>query len=452
LSHYFPQTAVTMKVVWESFGDETNPLLKREHDVKAVAKRTRVTINGYTEADTFELELDYKVFPFDPRCIRSCQVGIYLQDMKKQFDDRGQAVEIQPSEENAVFLGFADKEEMQFDQESRTVRMKGRDLTSIFIDQTWPGLSLDLTKPLNLVVAEILDTLKATGDIKVDNRVGGVLPTLASFYPDFGALSGKRNARAKENYWDVIQDIVGKAGLIAYMELDKLVLTKPRTLYSREQAIQFIYGSNVKEMTMERNLGSQKGFNVRVRSISGKTILKADIPKDAVKLPGSGREVKRVKQLANGSAQEETAPYFTFNVANVQDKSHLIEIGEGIFEELGRQQIEGRLTTYEMQSTQVAGSCFDLTKIRNGTPIMLEIGIDDLNQIQQKASQADRFKYLIRKCYPTQVATIFAATMGKFSTPFYTRSVEFSCDAESGFQIDLDFVNFIETSGKGLGI
>lgn len=456
---FYPQAAVTLRVVWENFGDDVNPLLKQVYTVTAQAKRVRVNINSYAEADTFELELDYKVFPFDPRAIKSLQVSIHMENMEALEDDNGAPKKIQPSSENVVFMGFADEDEMTFNDSSRTVRLKGRDFTGLLIDAKWPGKILPLDKTVMSVLNEILQSLVATQDIFVENKTGElVLPILAKFYPDFGKLAGKRNAKQRETYWDVIQDIVAKSGLIAYIELDKLILAKPRTLYNDAKAVQFVYGRNVKDLVITRKMGRQKGFNIVVRSVIQKEVVKAEIPKDSTTLPEGGDHVRIAKQGVGGvvidkSQEEAIAPFLSFAVANVRDKDHLIEIGEGIFEELSRQQIEGRFKTHNMCAPEGEGVLvkdFDLLKLRVGTPVTVVIGTGDLEKIQKMANEADRLKYLIERGWDEKVAAVFAKQMGKYMTTFYTKAVTFSLDAQAGFVCDMEFLNFINTTKLGL--
>lgn len=459
MSQYFPQVIATLKIVWENFGDPSE-LLRQTTTMEVQCRRARVTINSYSEADTFELELDYKHFPFDPRTIRSCQVSIHMEDMEQLTDEFGNRVTIEPTEENAMFQGFADEGQITLDDSTRTVRMKGRDFTGIYTDAKSALTRVPLDLPVDQVVSKIISSLKASGDIEVDNRTGETLPVLARFYPDFeGTLSGGRNARKNETYWDVIQDIVSKAGLICYMELDKLVITKPQTLYDNTNNVKFAYGRNIKNLELTRKLGKQKGFNILVRSVSTvtKQVLEADIPKDSKNLDIRGAPVLIPKQSTRGQlvkGEEERAPTLSFNVANVNDRDHLIEIGEKIFEELGRQQIEGRFTTMELLAPQGVANqdTFDLLGLRIGTPIEVYVDVDDLANIQKEANQGKRFTYLVQKGYAPQIATIFAETMGKYTTPFYTRSADFSIDADSGLRIDVDFVNFIETAGKGFSL
>jgi len=457
MSYWFPQHCATLKVVWENFGNDTNPVLKQTYTIDTVPKRSKVAINAYTEADTFDIDLDYKTFPFDPRCIRSCQVSIHMDNMEA-LQENGKSKIIVPSEDNVVFLGFVDVSKMNLDESARLVNLTGRDYTSLYIDAPWPGEIVDLAGPVDKVIAKIIGRLKASGDITVENRTGSAsLPVLASFYPDFGGLSGKRNARKKETYWDVIQDICAKAGLIAYIELDKLVITKPRTLYDPSQAVQLIYGKNVKTLEMTRHLGKQKGFNVVVRSIIGKKVETVEIPKDSKRLPEGGDYIYLPKQATNGalvdkSQPEAVAPSLAFAVANVRDREHLIVIGEKIFEEMSRQQLEGRVTTNDMKAPVEDSTCFNLLKMRNGTPINIRIDHEDLRKIQQTSSVPERIAYLNSRGYNPAVSNVLAQTIGKVTTPFYTREVQFTLDEQSGFSVDIDFVNFIETSGKGLGI
>jgi len=454
---FFPQVAATLRVVWENFGDDVNPLLKAIYTVPVQGNRVNVNINSYAEADTFELELDYKVFPFDPRAIRSLQVSIHMEDMERLEED-GAPKKIQPTDDNRMFMGFADEDEMTFNDNARSVKLKGRDFTGLLIDAKWPGRLVSLDKTVMTVLNEILQSLQATQDIFVENRTGlPVLPILAKFFPDFGKLSGKRNAKQRETYWDVIQDIVSKAGLIAYIELDKLILTKPRTLYDSSKAVKFVYGRNVTDLQMTRKMGRQKGFNVVVRSVIQKEVVKVEIPKDSTNLPEGGEPVRIAKQSAGGvvidkSKEESLAPFLAFAVANVRDKAHLIEIGEKIFEELGRQQIEGRFKTADMCAPTKDNADFNLLQLRVGTPVSIVIGIDDLEKIQEKADAAERLKYLIDRKWQSQVANVFAQQLGKKAMPFYTKAVSFTMDAQNGFVCEVEFLNFIETSGKGLGI
>lgn len=456
-----------LKVRWEDFGDKSSERLQKVYDLPILARRVKVSINDYRSADTFEAEIDYKNFPFDPRCIRSCGVSVFMQNMGGVFESTNKLEQIVPSKDNAVFIGFADEESISFDDTKRTVRLEGRDYTSLLVDRKYLKGTVNLEQRVDVVLRGILDELAETQEIQLDNRVEEQLPVLARFWGEKDATSGRKNVKKTETYWDVIQDIVARAGLIAYIELDRLVLSKPRVLYSKENLKVFVYGKNVKSLEFNRKLGRRRNFNILVRSLNlnstSDPVLEAKIPAEATEewseATGiANEEVKTPETKPDGTAVPEAdakaAPYMSFLLPDIRDKPHLIECGQGIYEEIGRQQIEGKFDTFEMETPEIVGRgqrCFDVLKLRNGTPISIEIDQGDLEGINRLASVEQKRQFLINRCYDPRVAEVFAETLGKFATPFYTKSVDFEMDGTQGFRCSVDFINFIETSNKSFG-
>lgn len=447
---------MTLQIKWEDFSSK-DPIFEDLYEIKVIAKRVTVNINDYTQADTFSAEIDYKSFPFDPRCIRALGCTIHIEDKGQVFKPDNRLNMIVPSDENIVFSGFADEESLDFDDMNRVVKFEGRDFTGLLIDAPYPGKTLDLGKPINQVARDMLDLLPAAEKIVVVNRTDSAeLPTLAKYAPGFQPLGTDRSGKKKESYWDVLQDIVGRAGLVAFIELDKLVITKPRAIYGDTRPINFIYGRNLKSLTYKRKLGRQKGINIIVRSIDleGKNVLEAKIPLEAkddwlqeMTLLGEEQTIEKVG--ADGQIKEEKAPYHGFNVPNIASKDQLIEIGQGLYEEIGRQQIDGHMKTLDMCILQNKVR-FDLVKVRNGTPIQIDIDQGDMQGIKRLADVTEREKFLIARCYPKNIARAFARTLGKYKTRFYTKSVEFTLDQENGFELNIEFINFIELGNKGI--
>jgi hypothetical protein len=194
---------------------------------------------------------------------------------------------------------------------------------------------------------------------------------------------------------------------------------------------------------------------VRSLNIETKELLTVDIPAQAsaewASALGIAAEPQKIQKVGtDGQIEEEEAPRLTFSIPNIADINQLREIGEGIWEEIGRQQIEGSFETKEMCLDQ-NGVEFDIIKIRNGTAVEIEILQDDLNRIKRIGDEGTRVKYLTDRCYPAVVAQAFAKTLGKFKTRFYTKQVEFTVDKDNGFSMNLDFINYIELGNKGLG-
>ncbi len=465
---YYPQGVITMRVTLENLGDATDPLLNKLHVFSVVARRMRVSINDYTEADTFNCEIDFKNFPFDPRSIRSVGVTVHIEDKKKLFKTTNALNLINPDPDNAIFVGFADEDKIQLSEETRTVRLEGRDQTSYFIDREYTGGPIPLSKPVDQVIQDLVNLVPEVANspngIIVENRTGiDPLPTLAKLAPDFSSKAGTKNGRPRRTFWDQIQAIVERAGLIAYIELDKLVLSKPRNLYKREKAKLFVYGENLKELEFDRKLGRQKGFNIRVVSLvpERKEVLDAKIPEEAsdefltqMGLPKKRIQVETVN--ANGEKGEpKDAPFITFRVRDVANKEQLISIGEKVFEEVGRQQIQGKLTTKEMQVCEDNGPgnerrLFNIAKARIGMPIEIDIDQGDLRGLPSlfkgkvKEREARIKKFLIERCYQEEIAVAYAKALTKFDTPFFTKAIEFELSQDTGFSASIDFLNFIE--------
>ena len=487
---FYPQAALTLRIVWEDFGISepivgANTVLSDEglkqaqleqklnkiYRFPVLAKNVRVNINDYTKADTFDATIDYKNFPFDPRVIRALGVTVHIEDRGQIFQVNNQLDLLKPSVENTVFQGFADTENISMDETDRTVRIEGRDFTALLIDRQYFGGPIAHTKPIDKVLEELLAQLPelafnpsnpdARQGLILDNRTGAALPTLSQLYGGKQPEQEKKNQKRKQSYWDVIQKIISLSGLIAYIELDRLVITKPRNLYNLEGKEKlFIFGKNVTNLDFKRKIGRQKGFNVRVLSVNieDKALIDVKIPEDATQdfVQRLGIKKERIKLptvKADGTKAEnqesKPAPFFTFRIADLKDRDQAVAMGEEIFEEISRQELEGSLTTNEMTLCETDGkTIFDATKFRNGTPITIEIDQGDMRDLDMTASKAQIKKFLIKRCYEPAVAEALAASLKKINTPFYTRSVELVVDQEQGFALEVDFINYIDLDQK----
>jgi len=495
MSVYYPQGVVVLRVLLEDFSTKS-VRLQKPYKWTVVAKQLTVNLNSYLEADTFDCTIDYKNLPFDPRIIRSLGISIHMENKKQIFNlkDGGGLDPITPTKDNIIFQGFADTDSINLDESSRTVKIEGRDFTSLLIDREYLGDPILLTKPVDKIIRDLLDQLPQT---KVDANDKGQgleieliglkedeLPTLANLTTSKGPMDGAKNARAKRSYWDKIQEIVNDSGLIAYVAIDKLIITKPRNLYDRAKSKVFVYGRNIKSLEFQRKLGRQKGFNIRVVSLNlkDKKLEEARIPEEAsdewIKDIGVKKEAIRLpvaKAAGTNNQQQgavdpigEVAPYMTFKVnQDISSKEQLVKIGEKIYEELGRQQIEGKLTTLEMKIfSPETKEFFEATKFRVGTPIELRIDQGDLEGLNKLLPPAARNKqreqeaiksieqtrrsivdFLKRRGYvgeKGQIAEAMAEALTRFDTPFYTKAVTFNLSQDNGFSMDIDFINFVE--------
>jgi hypothetical protein len=469
-------------------------------------------VNDYKTTDTFNMEIDYKNFPFDPRSIRSCGVVIYFQDMGKLYNSDGTfnkiipgaSTVVDPTISNAVFIGFADEEEIEFDDTNRMVKLSGRDTTALLIDQKYiNNTPISLNLPIDEAIQTLLSQIPAVSQVAVLNQTidpvtfqPETLPTLAQYYPDFNdPLTGSKNPGQHETYWEIIQDICHRAGLICYFSrsikngqlVPTIILANPKNQFiplnsETKDDIKIIYGVNVKNLKLKRKLGRFKGFNLQVRCRIDKQVLIARIPEQATVAWGTAFGFQQESgTTANGestnfapisipvlkpdgsidtSAVKAPAPYITFPVHDVADLDALVKIGQTLYEQYSLQQLEGSFDTFEMLGRgttrdtngdqTISYKNYDLTQIRKGQTICLEINTDDLGEISRLSSYPARVEYLIQRNYDSKVASVFAETMGKFSPRFQIKSYRMSINDTSGWKLSVDFQNIIDTTFRSL--
>ncbi len=174
-------------------------------------------------------------------------------------------------------------------------------------------------------------------------------------------------------------------------------------------------------------------------------------------------EITMPKLNPDGSLAEDTnqaAPYIALNVAHVNNQKALVAIGQNVFEELVRQDIEGTMETREMvahsgdlSSDPANYKVFDLTRdLDVGMPISIDIYENDLNQISRLGSDvAAKTQYLISRGYPNAIASQFAQTLQRTTPVFYVKSIQYMLDEDSAWTMKISFINFLDINSKFLG-
>lgn len=479
MSYYYPQAAVKLRILFEDFKLTSDSATQVPYEFNVIAKNVTVHRNDYKTTDTFDMEIDFKNFPFDPRAIRYCGVVIYMQDMGSVYNLDGSLNKLKPGAPtivdptitNAVFAGFVDEDTVTFDDTRRMVHFSGRDFTALLIDQKYQTNApiTNLSIPIDQVISTLLKSFAATQQLQIVNKTGAELPALSQYYNDFTSPMGiyKNPSGGQESYWDIIQKLASQAGLICYIFLDTLVLATPRNQLSTSDDIKFIYGQNVKRFELKRKLGRLKNFNIQVRSRFQKDVITANIPEEAspewcAKYGIARQSVNIPVMKPDGSLDTSVthkAPYLSFPIPNIGSKQQLIAIGQTIYEQYSLQQLEGSMTTMEMlgRGQSVHGNNkksftkYDLTQIKKGQTIQLEIDTDDLNKISRLTTYSARTQYLVQKNYNPKIAALFARTMGRFSPRFQIKSYTMDMNSDSGFKLDIQFYNILDLSQISIG-
>jgi hypothetical protein len=531
-----------LRILPEDFGLSSNAAAHATTKVNVQVRDVVVSRNDYKTADTFTAEIDYKSFPFDPRIIRACGVVIYMQDMGSIYNQDTGKVNIiipggpsvgDPNISNAVFIGFVDENEIVFDDAGRKVLLSGRDTTALLIDQKYtsqkgvvapappapaattgviPGILAPFfpsvstpavitqsvtgpfypNLPLNKAILKLLSTFPATANIQVYSSPGVAMPVINSYDPNFGdPMTGGMNTGGgkRETYWDIIQELAGRAGLICYMGIAQtpsgdiaptiyLVTPKDQGLNIDPKTgkqstvttddIKIIYGNNVKNLRFKRKIGRLKNFNIQVVSRSGKEVISCRIPFDANQnwctkygIPKADVIIPVLKPDGSIDAtQNKVAPSISFPYTKIANKAALVLIGQMLYEQYSLQQLEGSFSTWEMLGrgttdtstfdNKTSFTTYDMTQIKKGQTICIEIDPPDLQEISRFATAQDKSDYLTSKGYDSGLADLISGAIGKMSPRFQIKSYKMQMNESSGFQLDVDFYNLIDNTNRTL--
>lgn len=473
MSLYYPQAALVLTIEWENFQKSSTSLTTRTQ-LSVYAKEVSVELNNYNEADKFRASLDYKTFPFDPRTIRSMIVFVHMENVKSVFDEQGQRVEIVPSDDNLVFSGFADESRISLDDTNRTVEIEGRDYTSLFLDEKRKiPEPIDTNKNILELITDLKNEQKATENLVVVNETGETLPKLSAGGPNFDPSTTKKNKKKGENYWEIIQRLAALSAVIVYMRKDQIVIRTPKNLYRERKASMMVYGYNVAKLEFKRKIGRRKAQNVRVYSThyEQKDKRAVMIPRDATdpdfikKFTAS--PIKTIEYDEKGKkVGEKLGEVINFPIPGMVKRERLIKIGEGIFETVSRQHLEGGLETKDMAFTERQGvfrgsdltftnadsdRVISFSEIGMGSYIQVVLDQQDSERISSLSDINDRTKYLLSRGYPIEIADAFANSLSKVKYTFIVKSVAYRITDTDGFSMAIDFINIIDSENRALG-
>ena len=471
--------------------------------------------NGIRTADTLNVEFRFADLPIDPRVVRSCAIEAYIGCLTEGDFTGGLAgqtaagsnwsgaetasrpLNVIPDDytdgngkqrTNLRFSGWVDEWSVDFAEgEEPRVHLECTDNTRLLIEQDAPPqLYLDGKKPLDEAVATYLANFPQCNGLSVvyqpagdtPPKVGDAISKLAAApqagpTPAGGAPGGA--APEKLAVWDYLTDICGSVGHTIRVQDELVIVQKARTIYGAKfpsrpddpftgrvlpsgrtlTARTYIYGRNVSDMTFKRKMTRFSPQNVEVRCYSPKqkkTLI--------ARFPEKSDRQTRVLPGGDSTADEK---WIVHRVAGIEDQKTLKTIAQGIYEAVGRNELEANFTTVSLGSfgggnldpdalDAVPGDTVEVEVARDGDGFNTITGTED--DVTTKAEQFLRslgFGAAFAKAYGKAVKNI------AYPTSFRVRSITIDWDAgddggdEAGIKLTFEVVNYLEVvSDKSL--
>jgi hypothetical protein len=464
---------------------------------------SRIMRNGLMEADEAEVTFDHRTVPVDPRVLRAVFLDLVIGTVGPDDFEFG-VLGVQRSDGSPLsvvqrqigqdvvlgsstrFVGYVDDWKVSGEGDGDTISIRARDMTAPLIDQKLPsGVSIDLTQPIADGVQELVDTFAATRGMKVvfGNPIGedtvqnrgdrGPIPGDTVPKP-LKARRGRQSRRKKSGdtsmtVWDHIVDTVVATGYLPIIRGLSLYIIEPRTFYQgTASAKKLVYGRNLSGLEYARKLGGvSKVPTIEVRcpdpEIARTRWARAPV-KDGQQASGvfginDPPKANRANNISpGGSAQEEIK---VIPISGVSDGAALERIAQSLYEQIGRQEIEGNFSTDDITAFESEEEG-DLLNMLPGDAV--EVLIAPLNAATTEDSTnttpggsvsslqelnsftiARRKEFLVNLGYADLAAERLAEAQEQthLVTTFRVQDVTIDWSQEEGVSIEGDFVNFI---------
>jgi hypothetical protein len=488
---FFPNCFGILSIVFDGFGgDDSNPRI-----VPFLPRRATVHLNGYREADTFEVEFDAKLFPFSPELLRSAAVELFmfqtdglLVNALEAHKSNGQEVwnlsqfttpDETGNNPNRVIAGLVDSADLHYGEDGRSFKVQGRDYTALLVGRDWPdGKRIPIGEDLAQTVQDLVDeavgasvrnapsgqitkTGKSTlfvryiGSDQVETTANGQGATKRKEQvfkppPKVGAHHSKTQKKgfpvhSGKNYWDVIYDLCVRHGKIAFVSGNTVVISDPHTLtqISADNALKVAYGRNLQNLEISRHMGKEA-----VPQIVAYTYDKATRKQIAVKWPDKPfPALKQTSQKGHGAAEITgigTVKEQTLRIIppqSITDPATLQAYCKAYYDNLARSEASIKFTTKFLKDLNSS----NMLAVRPGDPVRVQFDpfrVEDMRNLDE----FQRYNRMLELGYSDEVAELVATEFDKlnrFQAPYYVKDVSFSWDKDSGISIDVEALNYI---------
>ena len=465
--------------------------------------RIEVEKNGFRTADTAKIVLDFKDIPFDPRVARAAGVELVYgvvapEDFEAGVRGEQQAtgqlrsvIQQRPTKEvvasSTRFTGWVDDWHVSYEEENTaTVELTCRDYTCLFLDTPLAtGSSIDLSLPLTEGLRAFIDSYETTRGIPI--RFGNPLqpdvvypltnvPIPGQSLPNM--LRSRRGTRArttrkgdqKMKLWDYITDICVQVGVIPIIKDYTLWLSPPRNLYSGDQGApvrKMVWGRNLTSLEFTRKLGGVKVPTIEVRCYDpsiGRTrwgrypVRRGELTSGVFGVTNPPLPLRANETGVSGARPSDKIE--TYTIRPTQSGTSLGDVAQGLYEQIGRQEIEGNFETSDVSSWDLVNDVplaiaqADLLRLESGDSVELLVKPQDtqlpnatpatINNLAGLSVQA-RANYLTGLGWKPEVARKMAVWQEgyAFQTTFRVHNSRISFDNDEGMKLKVDFINYI---------
>lgn len=465
-----------------------------QQQIKSIDQRTwrldgiiplRATLNrnGPRMADTLSLALSFRDLPLDPRAMRSIAVQFWLGCITpEQLADEAAGKIVVPcpdtfvdafgrTRENLRFQGYVDDYETTLNDGGPEVSLECTDNTRILIDQDAPvKLTVSPDKPLDEAVADYLSNFPQFVGLSVEYRPGGAaVPSLGgalaktAFKPKLGPPPAGGGGAGKMSVWDYLTDIAGSIGQLVRFEGTTVIFQRPRTFYAGRGRARpddpfrgrvlpsgrqidsrlLVYGRNVDELGFKRRFSRNISNNVEVRCYSprlGRTLV-ARFP--------TGKDDRQKKPVPGDKTDDK---WRVTTVHGIEDEPTLRIVAQGVYEQLGRAELTGKVVTKNLGSFGGSNLDPDLLDVQAGDSVSIEVQHDEpgLTAIGGSGGAGQAASFLERLGFPSGFAAAYQNTIANVGLPttFRVRTCAIDWDSEQGVTLDFEVVNYVEVRAQ----
>lgn len=480
-------------------------------------------VNGYRLADELTTRISWKDMPFDSRLIRAVLVLHFEGTVAPADFERGSrdGYLVPANRQNLRFIGLIDQISDSHNASGDYLNFKARDLTAPLIDTKVPKTVQKTIRPgqtLTEAIRNLLDSLELT---TVDlirgpfvRPAGTTVPTLtAARYNKLQTSAASRNQAAasggqptvrrnttngtgEESYWDAITDMCVSHGFLPMIDLDRLVLQPPRTLFTQRPEVigqantftfptpyrtsigdnfpvrRMVYGQGLEALNFQRKLSRIKAPHVRVLGVDPNA---SDPAERLVSIihPPRARTGQRVATSVGPTGNTKSIEIQNVLVHGITDRTILQNVAEAAYELMGRQLMGVKLSTSDLSSFSDAPGFDgnqdpDLLGIRAGDPVQLLVApatdsgasffaINELGKLVSRSQRiataagtraefSDAVAFLVAKGYAEEDAQQMVSILASanLASEFRVVTAQIVMDLEAGdVKIDIDARDYI---------